>query len=169
MCADFSVGQPVVLRQDQRSAQVLRQGLDRRADLDRAFLGYYLLACRYRRVGQIVEDGAAFFAFGVQGHLRVALLPTEAVAQEVRRNGVQPGGKPLLGVEACAVVVNADKGFLGEVGGVGFVVELAHQVVEQALAVALHEGVQGSVMARGQARHVLPILLLNAASHQARV
>ena len=99
----------------------------------------------------------------------MSFVPAEAIAQQVGCDGVEPGGKSLAGIEAGAVVVNAHKGFLREVGGVGFVVELPQEVMEESLAVAVHEGVQGDIVARVQAGHVLPILQVKVASHRAQV
>jgi hypothetical protein len=73
----------------------------------------------------------------------------------------------MRGVEPGAILVNADEGFLSQVGGVGFIVQLAHQVMEETLAVAVHEGAQRDILARAQARHVLSILLVSAGSHHA--
>jgi hypothetical protein len=58
------------------------------------------------------------------------------------------------------MLIDAGKGFLGQVGGVLFILQGANEVIEKFRRVAFHQDIQGRVMAGGQTRHFLNILLV---------
>ena len=55
------------------------------------------------------------------------------------------------------MLIDAHKGFLGEVFGVLFVLKLADEITEKLFGMTLHEGVERVVMTFSQTFHVGPV------------
>ena len=88
----------------------------------------------------------------------MAFAPAVAVAHQIAGNGIEPGGEFLTGIELRAVLIDASEGFLGQVRRVLLVLQGANQIVKEPLRMALHQMVQGLLLAGGQSRHFLAVM-----------
>src|SRR5207249_1063471 len=71
-----------------------------------------------------------------------------------------PGREFVCCLVSVPILKNANEDFLGQIGGLGFVLEQAQEVMKQSFSMALHQIVEGRVVPRRQARHVVPVLFI---------
>lgn len=153
--ADFRVGEFFEFGKEEWGAQFFREGVDGLTDDLGAVVGIEFLVGLGARIGESAFEGfAALGIVGFEGDLGVAGAVAEAIFDEVCGDGEEPGGEAMAGIEMGAILIDADEGLLGEIGGVLGILEGAEQVMEEPGSVALHQAVQSWVMTLSQPAHV---------------
>lgn len=98
---------------------------------------------------------------------RMAFLPACVVSDEIRGDGVNPGGEGTRGIVTAAFLIHADEGFLQKVCCGGRVRAATMQIGQEAWAPAAHECIQGWVVSAGESDHELGIFLLQVGCNHA--
>ncbi len=121
------------------------------------------------RMGGIGERSAGLglgIVAGIfQGRFGVALAPAQAVTREIGRDREEPCLERTLEIEPGTVGMNANEGFLGEVGGILGLTKDTSEVREEGPTVTIDEAVESAGFVGNQPFHVDAVNLRPRLTH----
>lgn len=163
---DFPVGQVFVMVQQERGLEFVREAIDGGAQLGKSFVVLEGLTRQGRVARQLIGEGLArLIVRGVKSCSGVTSPPTVVIMAEMGEDGVEPGGEAGVLAQALPLLVKADECFGDKVLGIGDVLEVAPGEGEEGALPALHDEVEGGVVAVPQGIQPLGVLGNGVGAH----
>ncbi len=163
---DLGVAQALVNEQRERFPQLQWERNDGGVHRGGLFMGESGLAGSGIRVHGIVKGSRAIWMSAIQGNGGMPGFPTGVVAREVSRDGEEPRAEVALRTVAAACLIEFYECLLRQVDG-GFALT-GHPKEEghDAVAPAVHQGVERQIVAGGETRHEVGIRGIDDSFHE---